>query len=626
MKRSIVRIVIPLAGLLLVVLPGPLAAQQADQGSLSGEIVIGFRSVDVNGADRKYMEDINLEDGPRLFDFSVDFTPAEGLRDAVDRLRLDVHNLGGDPFETIDLDVQRFGRYDFSYERRTSEYFYEDLILPTELATVSLSNAGDFHHFDFERVRDSASLDLDLTRAATLSFGFERFTKLGTGSTTLDLQRDEFELERVIDESMDQYRAGFQYAWDRVTLVLEETVRDYDNAVEIFLPGASPGENTTNAASLSFFFLDQPYDYTSQQHTVRVLARPNDRLDVKLSAILQNLDLDVAADESSGGIGFNGQPFTTDDAGAGEIDRDLGLYQLDLTYRINDRVAVVGNVRQQDLDQQGDFEFGGALNLGEWDISTTGVELGVEVALAPTVTLAGGVAQESRDVTFGHNEGDGPAGFEDESETTDRTGLYVNLGWRPAAGTEVVASIEDNSFDDPFTLASPTDRRRYRLRGRYRWDTGLGVSGSYAKTEVDNDNSGWSADTDQLGVRLDYQHEALSLSVGYSNIDLERQIDQTVEGLGRTVALFYGADSDFFDGRVRYQATERFAVGGDFRLYQNDGSFGLERDDYRAFVEVGFADAYTARLAYRTVDYSENAVSFDDYDADIIEAAIGYRW
>jgi hypothetical protein len=67
-------------------------------------------------------------------------------------------------------------------------------------------------------------------------------------------------------------------------------------------------------------------------------------------------------------------------------------------------------------------------------------------------------------------------------------------------------------------------------------------------------------------------------------------------------------------------------VGGDLRLYQNDGSFGLERDDYRAFVEVGFADAYTARLAYRTVDYSENAVSFDDYDADILEAAIGYRW
>jgi hypothetical protein len=626
MKRFIVRIAIPLAGLLLVALPGPLAAQEADQGSLSGEIVIGYRNVDVSGADRKFMEDINLEDGPRLFDFSVDFTPADGLRDAVDRLRLDVHNLGGDPFETIDLDVQRFGRYDFSYQRRTSEYFYEDLILPADQATVSLSNVGDLHHLDFERVHDRASLDLDLTRAATLSFGFDRYTKLGTGSTTLDIQRDEFELERVIDESMDQYQAGFQYAWDRVTLVLEETVRDYDNAVEIFLPGASPGENTGNAASLSFFFLDQPYDYTSQQHTVRVLARPNDRLDVMVSAILQNLDLDVEADETSGGIGFNGQPFTTDDSGAGEIDRDLGLYQLDLTYRINDRVALIGNVRQQELDQQGDFEFAGALNLGAWDISTTGAELGVEVALTPTVTLAGGVAQESRDITFGHNEGDGPAGFEDESETTERTGLFVNLGWRPAAGTEVVASIEDNSFDDPFTLASPTDRRRYRLRGRYRWDNGLGVSGSYAKTEVDNDNSGWSADTDQIGVRLDYQHQALSLSVGYSNIDLERQIDQTVAGLGRTLAIFYGADSDFFDGRVRYQATERFAVGGDLRLYQNDGSFGLERDDYRAFVEVGFADAYTARLAYRTVDYSEDAVDFDDYDAEILEAAIGYRW
>ena len=123
------------------------------------------------------------------------------------------------------------------------------------------------------------------------------------------------------------------------------------------------------------------------------------------------------------------------------------------------------------------------------------------------------------------------------------------------------------------------------------------------------------------------------VSVGFSTIDVDRRIDQTVTtlpGFGGGQELFfpiaYDADSDFIDARLRYAVDERIAFGGDFRLYDNSGSFALEREDLRGWVEFGVGNGYLIHLGYRTVDYDEQAFNFDDYDADIAEVSFGYRW
>ena len=69
-----------------------------------------------------------------------------------------------------------------------------------------------------------------------------------------------------------------------------------------------------------------------------------------------------------------------------------------------------------------------------------------------------------------------------------------------------------------------------------------------------------------------------------------------------------------------------YLFGGSFRVYDNKGSFALTHDDYRAFVEAGCGAGYVVHLGYRMVDYDEDEFDFDDYDADIAELAIGYRW
>ncbi|MCB1055545.1 MAG: hypothetical protein KDD11_08535, partial [Acidobacteria bacterium] len=116
----------------------------------------------------------------------------------------------------------------------------------------------------------------------------------------------------------------------------------------------------------------------------------------------------------------------------------------------------------------------------------------------------------------------------------------------------------------------------------------------------------------------------LDLSLGYNNVTLDRSIDQNF--LGTLLPIVYSADSDFFDARIRFRANDQWTVGGDARLYSNDGTFGLDRDDYRAFVEYAFPAGYLVRVGYRTVDYNEDQYSFDDYDADIAELGVGFRW
>ena len=67
-------------------------------------------------------------------------------------------------------------------------------------------------------------------------------------------------------------------------------------------------------------------------------------------------------------------------------------------------------------------------------------------------------------------------------------------------------------------------------------------------------------------------------------------------------------------------------IGADARVYDNSGTFGVERDDLRAYFEVDCGENYLVNLAYRTIDFNEKDFNFDDYDADIVEVSVGYRF
>ena len=558
----------------LVILPGS-SAVEAQEGSFSGELMIGYRNVDIGGQELKYREDLNLEDGPRLFGLRFELQPGEGLNRALDVLRFDLSGFGGEPFETLAVQAKKHGRFDFQYDRRRSEYFYQDQFLPPELVSIPLANGGDFHHFDFERVQDSALLTLTPSPELKVHVGFDRYQRHGESTTTLDISRDEFELERPLDETQEVITLGLEYAWSKATLVVQGRRREFDTGTEIFLPGRSLGEDPEDATTLDFFFLDQPYEAESDEVTARLVARPTQKLTVRGAAIFQSLDLDATSQESGQGTTFQGLPFITSVAGRGEIERDVDLLDLDLSYRLDSRWTLVGGVWRKQLDQEGLFELaaGGPpeTNAGVWDIETTGAEAGAQLAVSPKLTVTAGVRSESRDVdsAAAGELAPGETLGEEESHDTEQTGAFVTVGWRPAKGARLTLDYEDTSYDDPFTLSSPTDGSRLRVRGRWALPKGWSLNASLMDRQSENSTSGWDADHVQADVRLAYHQGRFDLALGAGRVELDRSIDQTVvtlPGFGGGQELefpiAYSAEADFFDVSARCRLTELWTLGG----------------------------------------------------------------
>lgn len=601
----------------------PTSAQQSQpsSGGLAGSISLGVRSVDVDGTQTKYREDVNLDDGGRLFGVQLRYAAPTGAT-PVDRVELDAANLGGDPFESMHLAVRKYGTYDLKLDRRRSEYFYEDTILPAAVASVSGSTGGDFHTFDFERVRSMASLDIEVTPATRVSLGLENQARTGDSTTTITVERDEFELEKPLDESLNTVSLGMRHAWDLVTLIADEQIRDFENTSELFLPGASVGRNPADTAALQFFTFDQSYDFAIRSHSLRVLAAPAARLELEVGWRLDDLELDSSGDEQASGTSATGVPFATSRSGPGTVGRDVEIIDAGLHFALTQRARLVGAARRSSLEQTGELTIGANVGASAWDVATDGYEIGAELALSPIVTIAAGWSGESRSTTYGWVFDAAEAGRDAD---TDRAGYFARLMLELASGLQLTASIEDNSIDDPFTLASPTSSRRYKTSARWRWDNGLSLSASYRRTDVDNDVSNWLADTEQADARLIYQRPRLRVSGGYARIDLARAVQQAVTAGARITvfAIDYAAESSFLDASARWQLNDRFAIGGELRAYDNRGSFRLTRDDYRALFDVRVGNEYSLQLTYRDLEYVEDA--YDAYDANILEVAFGLR-
>jgi hypothetical protein len=599
------------------------SAQQAPSsaGVFTGSVSLGVRSVEIDGTETKYREDVNLDDGPRVFGAQLSYVAPSG-ETPVDRVDFDAANLGGDPFESIHLGVRKYGAYDLKLDRRRSEYFYDDTILPAAFASVSGSTGGDFHTFDFERVRSTAAVDIDVTPATRVSLGLENQTRTGDSTTTLTVERDEFDLAKPLDETLSSASVGVRHAWGKVTVIADEQVRDFENTSELFLPGASAGRNPADTAALQFFSFDQSYDFAVRSHSLRLLAAPTPRLDLEAGWHLDDLELDLNGNETASGTSASGVPFETSRSGPGTVGRDTETLDASLGFALTERVRLVSAARRSTLEQDGELTIGANIGASAWDIETSGYEIGAELALSRIVTVAAGWSRESRSTSYGWLF-DAVTAARDAD--TDRAGYFVRLMLELESGLELTASVEDNSIDDPFTLASPTSSKRYKATARRRWNNGLALSANYRRTDVDNDVSNWLAATEQADARLMYQRQRFRLSGGYTRIDLDRSVQQAVAA-GARVTIFpidYAARSSFRDVTGRWEIGDRFAVGGELRAYDNRGSFRLTRDDFRAFFDVRLGAQYSLQVAYRELEYVEDA--YDGYDANILELAFGLR-
>jgi hypothetical protein len=588
-----------------------------------GNLLFGFRVVDTSGpgGDYKYREDINLRGGARLSNFSLAYAPSDGLKRVFDRLDLQMNNFGGDPFETFSVSLQKFGKYLMKYDRRKAAYFYQDL-------TLGDGALYDLHALDFDRVADSGLAKIRLNRTADLYFSFDRYTKKGQSTTSLDIERLEFAFDKPIQEESKDIAVGLNLRFDRLSFTLEERVLAYENANSYYLPGyADGGEGAAYPTSLSLFEMNQPYDLKSSLHTLRFSARPFDRLILSGSGRISSLTMDLDYSESAEGFNSLGRRLKHDFSGAAEFDRDLQLYELDASLLLRRNLSLVGAVRFHKYDQTGSFSIENEAEMVDFSYRTIGSDVGIQYEFSSRLALTIGYRSERRELE----------GLETVTYDYDTTqsGLFGDIKWNPFKALKLTLDYEHSDYENPFTLISPTDYDRLRLTAKYQLRSFV-LTGSYlwsdSKSEIEEDL--FQAWRSQLNLRGGFHGERMKAFVGYAYIQSNREGSRTVAyppfwtGPGGTFLweILYEGKAILFDVTLSYDVDKSWKIVGYANIYSNSGSYEIDRTTIRGYLEYTFLGGYAARVGYRYVDFREKRGGFNDYSANIFEFSFGYRW
>ncbi len=595
--------------------------EAANASSWKGFFLFGYRLVDTSGAEYKYKEDVNLEKGARLFNFSLSYTPEGNGAKIIDNLNISLQNFGGDPFETFTLQARKTGRFSFEYQRKKAAYFYHDL----HQAAGSLY---DPYTFDFDRRSDAGELRLTLSRQLDLTLGYERFTRKGNTTPTLDINRVEFEMEKPLDEDSRVGSITLNFHTRPFSLVIDEKIHDFKTTNSLFLPGyAEAGPYSPYPTSLSYYSLSQPYDFRSYTHSLRFNFRPFSSLLLSGSARLINLDLNLDYQEKAEGVDYLGWLFAYDYQGKGEFSRDLRLYDLNASYLLLNRLALVANFRYHSLDQEGTMTISGEKESINFGYDTWGVETGLQFLLSSRLDLTLGYRHEQRKL-----EELETATFEDK---TKQQGMFAHLRFEPSRAFRLALDYQRADIDDPFTLISPTALNRFKLDSRLRVKN-FQVTGSYlvyrSESEVFEDS--WKSNRDQANLRLGYQFGKVNLSAGATFINIKHRSDRSIE-----YRPFWTGPAGSFPWIIRYEGKSTLSdltlslvpapqlkLEGMLGKYTNRGFWPIDRLVAKLAAEYSLRNGLLLRAAYKYWDFKEKKSGFNDYKASIFELSFGARW
>ncbi|MBI4161078.1 MAG: hypothetical protein HY509_01370, partial [Acidobacteria bacterium] len=185
---------------------------------------------------------MNLDEGARIFDFSLRAIPKDPGSGFFDALEIEASGLGGDPQQWAHLNLRRHGvyRWDLKYDR--SEYFF----------SVPDFALGQHTNDNLRQTLDSL-LEFHPGKSRVY-LGFARREFDGPAFLTQDFARDEFLVFAPADRQTDDARAGIDFPLGRWALNLEQGYRKLETLSEYELPsGSGAGNNPGNNSTLSSF-------------------------------------------------------------------------------------------------------------------------------------------------------------------------------------------------------------------------------------------------------------------------------------------------------------------------------------------------------------------------------------
>lgn len=268
-----------------------------------GEIEIGYRWVSTAGNREMYRSMVNLGEGPRLLRSDISLRAGYGAGALFDRLDFSMYGWGGDPHNSMRLNVGRSDAYELRATYRHLNYFN---FVPS-YANPLLSAGILFGQHSLDVSYRTADVELRLFPNSRIQpfVGYARSSGSGPGFSTLGVTGNEFLLGRHWRHSSDEYRGGVKLDLPRWNLLLEQGYRHLRNDSGAASAGPAAGNNPLPFIGQKIVLesLARSYRERIGAPVSRIVAaiRPVDRLSITGRYVYSMADADTAMTELSSG-------------------------------------------------------------------------------------------------------------------------------------------------------------------------------------------------------------------------------------------------------------------------------------------------------------------------------------
>lgn len=641
----------------------PEAGTQWGIYSTRSSIELGYRFEDTGGNRQRFLSDVNVRDGFRLLDYSLDMRAKPGTGVLFDFMKVDVNNAGGDVAQNMMMRLEKHRVYQFDANVRRFNYF----------RTLGPEFVLGYRNHDLRQQVSDYRLRLLPQRAVRVNLGYGRSMARGRWNPTYSYESDMFQLLGDARWQTDDYTAGLEADWKGWNFGVETFYREFRNDPTITSkPGLDPGFGQPAPRPGAISSLDRDVPLRSRAIVTRANVRGSisERLHVIMRGFIDDERMRAPYYEVSTGIASNSATILEKKfIGNGDIERPGKVFDAGVSLDLNKHWTLSNTFNYTSWKIEGGVATSStSLNQNAAGTRTTVISLINDSRLTDLTSYRNildlsanygkrffgnvGWRTQKRDVTLsGINQSGTAAGLgaaalvgpESESIRTDSFSGGVRL--RPFDRTSLSLNYERGESNNAFVRINPLEYTRVRARAQFQVTDGFSLNTSLVTLDRRNPTPQVlnNSDTRAYTVSGSYDRGTrIGTDVGYDYHNITSVANLLYYDASRTLrsgrSLYFSRMHSVFLN-TRFGLTDRM----DFMLYYYyildrgaptavSSSFDivniypLRRHNPEARISYRFTNHVTGNLSYRHFSYNEDLFSASDYRSNILTTSLRFTF
>jgi hypothetical protein len=625
---------------------------------------IGHRFVDTDGSTDRYLSDVNVRDGFRLFEYSTDMRAQPGAGLLFDFLKASVSNAGGDQSQTFSLRMDKTRAYRFEGNVRRFNYY----------RSPGPNFALGFRNSDLRQQVSDFNLKLFPQRAVRINAGYGRSMAKGRYNPSYSFERDLFQLLGETRWEANDYRLGLDATYRRWDFAVEQLYRNFRNDPNVTSrPGVDPGANLgapPPVGAISFLDREIPLRARSLVTRASVHGSVSERLHVVLRGLHDDERLKAPYLETVRGTASNNANIISRVlTGDGAVKRPGAVVDAGATFDINKNFSISDSFRYTS------FRIAGQVATLQPSVQRTGT--------APPQTIITTTAGDrltkwtsywntlSLDTNFGRKfsanlgwramqrevelDGNFVSRVSNSTAVTTLTGDESESGAthafvggfrvRPTDRFNFIFDVEHGTNNNAFVRINPLEFTRFRARAQVHVTDKLSLIGAFTSTDRLNPTPQVENESDARSYTAAVNWEPKSrlyADAGYDYHDLFSTANIRFFLAGnverRGDSLYYARLHSVF-ANTRFGLTNRLDLlmvyyyivdrgAPPVSIGPNDfvSAFPLKRHNPEVRLAYRFSNNVTGNVAYRHYSYNECDFTVQDYRANILTTSLRFTF